>query len=326
MFRLCVTDFRSPGWLSALMCLPAFLAAMKLQEITSSERSSIQNSASASASANAGKASGGTGKIPPLTGSVSNYNFTGSQSNYNYIGSGFASGSIKDLANIVRAPQHPEVPWGPVCLCLFFYFTFTLSFTVWETLGTPYTTLAYNWDTLKTSMLFGGMGLLCILSLVILQVLSWYCGDRGLLIGATLVLAAGYGVMIDPQEMLPETRFIIAASLASMGYAVAVAVLISIYSKVLGEIEQGALMGWLSSAGSIARIIGPLFAVFGWEYEPMKPTPLIPPSPSPPHTMPHYPTGWIVFSVTLGIVGVALLLMLVFYRRLGPRTTANLVN
>ena len=50
--------------------------------------------------------------------------------------------------------------------------------------------------------------------------------------------AAGYAVMIDPQEQLPIIRFFVAASLASIGYAVSVAVLISIYSKVLGDIEQ----------------------------------------------------------------------------------------
>ena len=70
------------------------------------------------------------------------------------------------------------------------------------------------------------------------QVLTRWAGDRALLLGSTLITCAGYGVMIDPSEELPLVRFFIAASLASIGYAVSVAVLISIYSKVLGDGEQ----------------------------------------------------------------------------------------
>lgn len=305
---------RSPGVLAALLCLPALFAVFTLQEISSGERAQKKQQEEVVKSGLTPNAP------PPLTGSVSNYNFTGSAAHYNYSGTGLGtSGSIKDLSNIFKATKHPEIPWGPVLICLYAYFAYTLSFTVWETLGTPYTAKDFDWKSFATSLLFGALGVLCIVSLMLLQVLTWYVSDRPLLIGSTLITCAGYATMIDPYEMLPKARFFIAAGLASVGYATSVAVLISIYSKVLGNVQQGMLMGWLSSAGSLARIVGPIFAAYTWADEPCIQ------NCTDDSGSDFRPTGYLVFAVTLFLLVVCLVLLLCGYGRLAPTTQHNLL-
>ncbi|XP_071950914.1 major facilitator superfamily domain-containing protein 8-like [Antedon mediterranea] len=44
-----------------------------------------------------------------------------------------------------------------------------------------------------------------------------------------------------------------------IGYGISVIMASTIYSKVLGNLNQGKMMGWLTAAASVARIIGPIF-------------------------------------------------------------------
>jgi MFS family permease len=172
-------------------------------------------------------------------------------------GSGFYSGggSIKDVSQILLMSKQRKIPLGPVLVCLFSYFSYTTSFTVFETIGTPYTKDAFGWGVRENSIMFIVLGVVCVSSLVVLQLLVRCLNDRVLVVGCTALSVAGFVVLFDPyKHFVPKWRFWLGVAFCSASYSTSVAVLISVYSKQLENLDQGMMMGWLSSAGSVAEL------------------------------------------------------------------------
>jgi len=227
-----VDAYTLPGYFSAILSLFGLLSLVTLKEVTDTQKKNKKSSSS--------------GKYG--------------------VGSGiYSGGSVKDISQLLK--MRNQIPKMPVFICLLAYFIYTCSFTVFETIGTPYSYDAFNWGVTQNSILYAVLGLLCILSLVILQIFVRFFNDRILVIGTTTLVVMGFSVLFDYQNhFVSLPRFIVAVALVGAGYATAVAVLISIYSKVLESLDQGMLMGWLSSSGSVARIIGPVFASNAFQY------------------------------------------------------------
>ncbi len=61
-------------------------------------------------------------------------------------------------------------------------------------------------------------------------------------------------------------QFILASVVITMGFTVANVICYSIYSKKLGERPQGTMMGIFTSAGSLARAIGPITVGFLYKH------------------------------------------------------------
>jgi len=267
-----VDAYTMPGYFSAVMSLFGLLSLITLKEISPNQKKSKK------------PATGGSSKS---------------------IGSGFYSGggSVKDISHILK--MRKKIPILPVTVCLVAYFLYTASFTVFETIGTPYTEEDFGWSVSQNSLMYAALGVLCIISLVILQIFVRFFPDRVLVVGATVLMVAGFVVLFDIENHLVSfPRFCIAVSLVSAGYSTAVAVLISIYSKVLESLDQGMLMGWLSSSGSMARIIGPVFASNGFQYG----------------------GGRLVFGVMAGLMVLCTLILMGSYTILKPKTTVSTAN
>ncbi|PRP85230.1 hypothetical protein PROFUN_07000 [Planoprotostelium fungivorum] len=229
----------SPGYLSAIFSLLAIFSLVFLKEVSADRRA---------------KNVSGTNSKP---GSV--------------VGSGFynGAGSIKSFSQILKLRKEKQpVPWMGVTVCLILYFIYTAAFTVFETIGTSYTLDSYQWGTTQNSYLYMGLGGICIISIVLLQVGLYVSSDRTLLVITTLIAAGGFGAFINyPVESVPEWRFGLGVALVSAGYATSVALLIALYTKILDGLDQGMFMGWLSSSGSVARMIGPLSATYIYNYK-----------------------------------------------------------
>jgi len=299
-----LNQYTSPGLLSAVLSFGALCAAFFLKEVSKPQPPQESNDV---------EHHGTQGRLNAkqnLAGSVSTYNFPGSRSDYNYAGSGYytGAGSVEDIKNIVNAtkPGAPKIPWIPVSLCLYFYFCYTAAFTTWETIGTPYTEKAYGWNIYDNSLMFAAMGLACIIALIILQLLTRWFGDRVLLLGSVVLTTVGSGILISWWDYTPAWRWLLGASLASIGYGTSVAVLVSLYSKILESLEQGMLMGWLSSSGSLSRIVGPIVASYALEY--------------------GGSSGRAVFLFVTGMCFSALVLNVIFYKKLLPKKGLLLVN
>eukprot|EP00794_Sanderia_malayensis_P007058 gene7058-7850_t len=66
-----------------------------------------------------------------------------------------------------------------------------------------------------------------------------------------------------PKIYLPQ--FLVGAALVGTGYPIGFLIASTIYSQLLGPRKQGAYMAWLTSVGSLARIIGPLIVSIAYK-------------------------------------------------------------
>jgi len=94
--------------------------------------------------------------------------------------------------------------------------------------------------------------------------------------------------------MIHLSQFLTSAVLIGIGYPSCNVMSYTLYSKILGPKPQGVYMGWLTASGSAARILGPVF--ISQLYTSLGPR-------------------W-AFSLVCGIVVLAILLLVVVYKRL----------
>jgi len=268
--NIVVNDYTSPGYLSAILSIFSILSLVMLKEIPTSAKKAKK----------------------PITGRSGTY------------GSGFyaGAGSVKDVSQLFKMTKQHKIPVLPVSICLFSYFAYTTSFTVFETIGTPYTQKAFGWGVFENSVMFMILGVICVISLMVLQFFVRCMNDRILLIGATALSVAGFAILFDwHAQFITKPRFWIGVSFCSASYATSVAVLISVYSKVLENLDQGMMMGWLSSSGSLARIVGPVVASNALQY--------------------GGSSGFVVFILMISFMGVTTLVVIASYKVLIPRGT-----
>jgi len=264
-----INQYTLPGYISAALSIFSMLTLVALKEIPASYKKNKRH----------------------VSGSVSKY------------GSGFyaGGGSIKDVSLILKMSKQQKVPMLPIAISLFCYFAYTTSFTVFETIGTPYTKEAYDWGVRQNSVMYIILGGVCVGALFILQVFVRFFNDRVLLVICTALSVAGFSTLFEPTltGFVPQWRFWIGVSFCSASYSTSVAIIISIYSKLLENLDQGMMMGWLSSAGSIARIVGPVVASYSLQY--------------------GGSSGFLVYIIMISMTGLTTLLTIVSYRLLEPK-------
>eukprot|EP01117_Protostelium_nocturnum_P008517 TRINITY_DN3054_c0_g1_i1.p1 TRINITY_DN3054_c0_g1~~TRINITY_DN3054_c0_g1_i1.p1 ORF type:complete len:469 (-),score=134.49 TRINITY_DN3054_c0_g1_i1:18-1424(-) len=195
----------------------------------------------------------------------------------------------------IRFSREKSLPWIPITITIALTFIFSASFTVFETIGTIYTQKAYGWTPEQNSIMYTLIGIVCIFSVVLLTPLMRLTSGRVLLFLMSCFGVSGFALLVDPQNVyVPLWRFGLGVSFAAACYTSAVALLISIYSKFLQGFDQGTLMGWVNSSGSVSRIVGPIFASY---------------------IMAHGGPVWIFGSMT-GILSIALILSAVGLKHL----------
>eukprot|EP01128_Nolandella_sp_AFSM9_P001179 TRINITY_DN11299_c0_g1_i1.p1 TRINITY_DN11299_c0_g1~~TRINITY_DN11299_c0_g1_i1.p1 ORF type:complete len:546 (+),score=139.67 TRINITY_DN11299_c0_g1_i1:88-1638(+) len=178
--------------------------------------------------------------------------------------------SVRSIA-VIGEPRNRSIMKG-VIVCLFVCFAYTAAFTVFETTGPLYTLAAYEWSGTKgnfdNALLFLGISGVSLVSLALLQVILMKVSDERLvMIGFGFSLTAGLAVLFSwDTPYVSMTRFFIGVGVVAMGYASAQALLLVVFSKILEESEQGVMMGWMSSAGAVARLICPVAAGYAWKY------------------------------------------------------------
>lgn len=168
---------------------------------------------------------------------------------------------------IVGHTRHDEDPGmnkKGMSLCLVMFFVITLVFALFETVITPVTADYYDWGTAANGVLFGSVALGTMLTL---PILSWvvkndYCSDRLALIFGMTIMAFSFCIMYSYwQDPMPLGQFIVGViGMVGPGYMYAQVELLSIYSKLIGTSKPGSYIGWISSSGSLARIVGPIIA------------------------------------------------------------------
>jgi hypothetical protein len=156
----------------------------------------------------------------------------------------------------------------------------------------------FSWDVTRTSIMYLAISVLCLLALITLQALTFCASDRVLMVLFMIIMTVGVGLFIDWNSLISFPRFLIGICLTSLGYADAQALLLTLFSKLLDQHEQGVMMGWLSSSSSIARMICPIGASYIYTLNENGPN--------------------IVFICTTGLSLVSILLTLTAFRHLVP--------
>lgn len=99
-------------------------------------------------------------------------------------------------------------------------------------------------------MLFAGISVLSLLSLVSLQILLRWFNERHLLVVYNFCLTLGLAIYVDwnngeqpvvtrlRQGYISLARFLVGIFFISLGYACAAALLLAVFTKILNENEQ----------------------------------------------------------------------------------------
>lgn len=157
---------------------------------------------------------------------------------------------ITATASIRRHLSNPPV----LIVCALFFF-YTVSLTVLEGTFFIYMEALYGYDIVEVGIIFAAMGLLMALFHGAVGPISRRLGDRAMVLLGLLLL--GGGLFVAP--IIPILWFLLSAlAVATFGRALVhpgILSLMSAQSRARGE--TGQLMGILTSASSLGRIVGP---------------------------------------------------------------------
>lgn len=190
-----------------------------------------------------------------------------------------------------------------IFVSIFLFFVVIAVFSVFETMITIVTKHDFGWNAKDNGYLFISVG---VLSVIVFAIISTPAmkkkDDRMMMFIGTILQIIGLAVAVTwvwPvkfQTRLTEPQFFAAAVLIGIGYPIASAYMFAIYSKVLNPRFQGTKMGWLTSGGSLARMLGPVWATHAF----------------------HFGGGELLFLGTDSLVIISLFVLIIFYKRLAP--------
>ncbi|KAF2073938.1 hypothetical protein CYY_004762 [Polysphondylium violaceum] len=193
----------------------------------------------------------------------------------------------------------------PIFVSIFLFAIVISIFAVFETILTELTKRYYNWEVKQNGYILGGTGILSIVVFVVISLpfIKKFDDRKMVIFGfanltVALLFLANYGKPFNWETDLPLWQFIIGSVFVSIGYPIASSLIYAIFSKVLNPTSQGTKMGWLTAGGSLARMLGPIWAQSIWNKCNQE--------------------GMVLFLVTASISVVAIITLIVFFRKLDP--------
>ena len=160
--------------------------------------------------------------------------------------------SVKALKETLSRPS--------LARAVFLFFLVTIAFVHLEVVFAFYVKDTFDFNARQAGYLFAFIGvIMVIIQGGVIGRLSKRLGESKLLIIGPLVMAVGL-MLTTTFAGLGLGFFMIALTLVSVGNAITSPSLTSITSKLAKRGEVGAAMGIYQSAGSLARIVGPLTA------------------------------------------------------------------
>lgn len=197
-----------------------------------------------------------------------------------WISAGLNAVNLIYLWRVVREPQRIPDAAGPrfgalnrrqiAVLIIGMYFAAIAGFAGFETVAGLVTKQFYGWTNRENGLLFGGGGLVAVLIQGgLIRPLSKHVEDRYLLLAGYVCMLMGFVTLTGDNPALP--RFLAGALCLGVGMSLSQPSLFALFSRISAIEGQGAAMGWLNAGGSLARIVGPLWAgyAFGLGHAPM---------------------------------------------------------
>lgn len=116
----------------------------------------------------------------------------------------------------------------------------------------------FSWHVAQNGMLFLGCAIFSIIGFVILTIVNRFTGDRLILVISSLVMCVGYVLLaLVP---LPMWRFLLSAAIVALALPCGQALTASLITKMIPKTHQGIGSGLRDAAGTLSRIVGPLWA------------------------------------------------------------------
>ena len=169
--------------------------------------------------------------------------------------------SLRDMESQSMPP--PKLPTGSILLCILCYFVNITVLSLMETLQAPYMIDNYNWDVFYIGLVGMSGGLMALVVFFILPSIQKTLGFRYTIMSAYLALAT----LLDlatfpwaPQRCAPAWFFVMTVICTFLSYAVVQFSLIFAFTLILYQFQQATYIGYMVAAGSLARIVGPLWA------------------------------------------------------------------
>ncbi|GIU82294.1 MAG: MFS transporter [Acidobacteria bacterium] len=140
------------------------------------------------------------------------------------------------------------------------YFLLVTAFSIMTTAFAYYTMTNFGYDASETGYLLGYIGLVAVIVQGgLLGKLAVRFGEEKLVIyGALILVLSLFVVPFISKESGGLTALLVGTAFFSLGNSIASPSLTSLVSKSASEAEQGKVLGIIQSAGSLARVIGPI--------------------------------------------------------------------
>lgn len=159
------------------------------------------------------------------------------------------------IAEVFQAVKGPSLP-----LILTTYFFVTAAFSLLTATYSLFTERRFGLGAIQNGYLFAGQGLIgAIIQGGLLGWLVRHSSDKKLAIAGTAVLSVSLFVLPTSPTM---ALLLLATAGVAVGHGLVAAPLNGLASKSASGSAQGRVMGLMQSAGSLARIVGPV--VGGW--------------------------------------------------------------
>ena len=163
--------------------------------------------------------------------------------------------------------------WSLIAL----FFVHFNGFAIQETITTPLVNAWFGWKDYEASLLFTAAGAANLACAIALALLSEPRGgaseppavsDQVLLLWSLLVGLVGWLLMIPPAsaaERMSKLQFGVAFSLITVAFPLGRSLCLSMVGRLLGDRPQGGWTGIMFAIGAIARMVGPFWAVAGYD-------------------------------------------------------------
>ncbi|PIQ09404.1 MAG: tetracycline resistance MFS efflux pump [Ignavibacteriales bacterium CG18_big_fil_WC_8_21_14_2_50_31_20] len=161
-----------------------------------------------------------------------------------------------DIKNIIKIPNIR------VFIFLFFVIIFSIAniYGTFALLGHKY----YGFTNRENGYLFGIIGIVsAIIQGGLMRRISKSLSEKSMLYLGMLFLMIGLGLL---PYGINFTGVAIVSSIYAIGAGILQPTIISLVSKYSPEEQQGAVLGFNSSMGSLARVLGPLWGGFAFEF------------------------------------------------------------
>ncbi|EGC31595.1 hypothetical protein DICPUDRAFT_57630 [Dictyostelium purpureum] len=216
-------------------------------------------------------------------------------------------GLLDDEQGLDNQKPNQEQAIFPIILSIYLFAVVISIFAVFETILTIMTKQYYGWEKIPNGLILGGSGILSIVVFIIIsRPFIKKIEDRKTAIFGfinlfvALIILTNYNHPLGKETILPKVQLFIGTFFVSVGYPIASSLVYAIFSKILNPNSPtvGTKMGWLTAGGSLARMVGPIWAEAIWDSTGSQ--------------------GMVLFLATAGLTLTAVILLLVFYKTLAP--------